>query len=561
VSGAAMSGSGLLLSLVIALGAALVGATIALRLKQPLILGYLLAGVAIGPFTPGFIGPTQSIAEIAELGVVFLMFVIGVQVSLRDVLEAGRRMIAGALLQVAIMIAIGWAVGRTLGWGHAESYTFGAVISNSSSAVLSKVYSDRGEQESGHAQLAIAWSSVQDISTVALVAGLALFGGGAGDALAVLGNAALFFFVLVPLAFFVLPWALRRATALGSRELFALVTVAVALSMAAGASLLGVSLALGAFLAGVVVGESDLAHRILGDAIPLRDVFSGIFFVSIGMLADPAFLAGAWPLVLLTVALIVIVKGAVTTAVAGLLGFPPRVAILIGAGLGQSAEFSFLMARIGLEEGVLRDSVFILLISAAILSIVLSPLATAIAMRLHRRAPAGRDDPRWLARHAIPPSGHAIVCGYGRVGSTVCALLARADQPFVVVEEDPRIVERLRAQGIRVVSGDSGQTVVLDRASIEEARLLVLCIPERMAVRRAVEHARQRNPGIEVLARTHSDRDRDFLEAHGVADAVVGETELALELGRRALARFGIAGAEAESAVADQRAIAKGGAA
>ena len=554
-----MSGGGLLLSLVIALGAALVGATVALRLRQPLILGYLLAGVAIGPFTPGFIGPTHTIAEIAELGVVFLMFVIGVQVSLRELLVAGRRMIAGALVQVATMIAIGYAVGRALGWGHAEAYTFGAVISNSSSAVLSKIHSDRGEQESGHAQLALAWSSVQDISTVALLAGLALLSGGAGDALAVLGNAALFFFVLVPLAFFALPWALRHATALHSRELFALATVAVALAMAAGAALLGVSLALGAFLAGIVLGESDLAHRILGDAIPLRDVFSGIFFVSIGMLADPGFLLSAWPLVLLTVGLIVVAKGVVTTVVASLLGFPARVAILVGAGLAQSAEFSFLMARIGLETGVLRESVFNLLITSAILSILLSPMAMAVAMRLRRRAPAGRDDARWLARHAVPPSGHAVVCGYGRVGTTVCALLRRADKPVVVVEEDPRIVERLLGQGVPVVSGDAGQPLVLDRASIAEARLLVLCIPERMAVRRAVEHARERNPGIEVLARTHTDRDRDFLESHGVADAVVGETELALELGRRALARFGIAGADAESAVSDARVTAEAG--
>ncbi|HLT35143.1 MAG TPA: cation:proton antiporter, partial [Enhygromyxa sp.] len=245
---------GLLTHLVTALLAALLGAGVALRFGQPLIVGYILAGVAIGPFTPGIIGRSEVIGQLAEIGIVFLMFVIGVQLSLRELIRASRIAVVGGLLQVAIMIGIGYGIGRALGWGEVESYVFGAVISNSSSTVLGKILSERGELDSRHAQLGLAWSSVQDISTVALVAILAIVSPNSSSVGLLLGKAALFFFVLMPLSFWALPRLLRRVTALGSREFFALAVITLALAMAGGAALLGVSLALGAFLTGVVVG-------------------------------------------------------------------------------------------------------------------------------------------------------------------------------------------------------------------------------------------------------------------------------------------------------------------
>lgn len=551
-----MQDGGLLLHLLTALGAAVVGAAIALRLKQPLILGYILAGVAIGPFTPGIMGKTEAIAELAEVGVVFLMFVIGAQLSLRELLRASRVAVAGALVQVLAMIGIGYLVGRALGWSHLAAYAFGAVISNSSSTVLGKVLSDRGELDSRHAQLGLAWSSVQDISTVALVAALAFASPRARAVGPLLGKAALFFLVLLPLAFWALPRLLRQATALRNREFFALAVVTVALAMAGAASLLGVSLALGAFLTGIVVGESDLAHRILGDAIPLRDIFSGIFFVSIGMLLDPAFLVDAWALVLLTVALIVVVKGALSAVIARWLGCSARLAVLLGAALAQSAEFSFLLARIGLEEGALTTPIFNLLLSATVITILLSPLVNGLAPALLRRLqtwrPAARPDPA-AAPAAIALEHHAIVCGYGRVGSIVCALLEQHHKPYVVIEEDPRIVEALRARGVAALFGDAGLPDVLDRAHLRTAQLLVLCIPERMAARRALEHARQVSRATTVLARTHSYEDRAFLQQRGADEAVVGEMELALELGRRALQRFGVEPEVVERSLADVR--------
>src|SRR5690606_28681065 len=275
-------------------------------------------------------------------------------------------------------------IGRALGWGEVESYVFGAVISNSSSTVLGKILSERGELDSRHAQLGLAWSSVQDISTVALVAILAIVSPNSSSVGLLLGKAALFFFVLMPLSFWALPRLLRRVTALGSREFFALAVITLALAMAGGAALLGVSLALGAFLTGVVVGETDLAHQILGDTIPLRDEFSGVFFVSIGMLLDPSVLLASWVLVLMTVALSVAVKGTLVTVLGRALGCSTRLAVLVGAALAQSAEFSFLLARIGLEQGALSKSTFNLLLSATIVTILLSPTINDSSPRVLR---------------------------------------------------------------------------------------------------------------------------------------------------------------------------------
>jgi CPA2 family monovalent cation:H+ antiporter-2 len=547
-----MQDGGLLVHLITALGAALVGAAVALRLRLPIIVGYVLAGVAIGPFTPGVVGQTQAISDLAQFGVILLMFVIGVQLSLRELVRASRITILGGLLQVVIMVGIGYLVGRALGWSPITSYALGAVVSNSSSTVLGKVLSDRGELDSRHAQLGLAWSSVQDLSTVVLVAVFALGSPTAADVGPLLAEAALFFLVLVPMSFWLLPWLLRQAAGLRNREFFVLVVVTVALTMAGSASLLGVSAALGAFLTGIVLGESDLAHRILGDAMPLRDVFSGVFFVAIGMLLDPAFMIDSWALVLLTVGLIIVVKGAATVALARWLGCTRRVALLLGAALAQSGEFSFLLARIGLEEGAMSPQVFNLLLSATIVTILPSPWVNSAAPAALRWLQARRPGTVQSDGAVAPPDieRHAIICGYGRVGSVVCSLLEQHDKPFVVIEEDLRTVTNLRARGVAAVLGDAGMAHVLERANLRSAHLLVLSIPERMAVRRALDYAREVNKSVTVLARTHRYDDRVFLQQRGADEAVVGELELALQLGRRALERFHVDPDEVEASIA-----------
>lgn len=552
-----MADGSLVLHLVTALVAALVGAAVAMRLKMPALVGYILAGVAIGPFTPGITGDPDAIAQLSDIGIVFLMFVIGVQLSLKELVRASRIAVFGGLCQVIVMIGVGYAVGRMLGWSAIQSYAFGAVISNSSSTVLAKILGDRGEVDTRHGRLGLAWSSVQDISSVVIVAALAFVSpSSAGNAGEMLGKAAIFLFIVMPLAFWLVPRLLRRASAFRSREFFVLTVVTLALAMAGGASLLGVSLALGAFLTGVVVGESDLAHRILGDATPLRDIFSGVFFVSIGMLIDPRAVLESWPLVLLTLSMIIVVKGVVTTLFARLFGCSAGVAVLVGAGLAQSAEFSFLLARIGLDKGALTQEIFNVLLAATVFSVLLAPFVDAAVPALMRRWwPGFWAGGRGVAAEGPKPdiAGHTVVCGYGRVGRTVCALLERHGRPFVVVEDDLRIVDQLRARGVNAVFGDASMPAVLDRAGLGAASLLVLCVPDPMAVRRAIDHARERNADLEVVARSHSDEDRRILEAMGARQAVVGELELALALGRCALGRLKVDEGEIERSVADAR--------
>lgn len=526
----------MLLQLIMALGAALLGGALAAALRQSVILGYLLAGVAIGPFTPGFVGPTSAIEDLAEVGVVFLMFAVGAQLPLRELVRASRIATTGALLQVGGTLAVGYLAGRLLGWSDAEAFAFGAVISNSSSTVLSKVLTDRGELDTGHARIGLVWSSVQDISTVALLAALAALAARGEGVLSFLGGPALFLFVLVPIAFVLLPWLFRSVERFKSREIFILFVAAVALSMSWVSSRLGISPALGAFLAGVIAGESDLAHRVLGDAIPLRDVFSGVFFVSVGMLLDPRFIVLHWELVLFTTLLIVIVKGLLTTATGRLVGCSPRTAVLVGAGLAQSGEFSFILARAGETLGIVTPMVFSLMLSATALSIILAPwIGKATPALLHATQRRGRASPlREPPSPAAALRQHAIICGYGRVGGIVRAQLERLGVTHLVIEDDARLVGELRTRGGHALLGDATQAHILDQAGVDRAAVLLLCIPERLAVRQIIAYAHSRNPGLPILARTHDESERKRLHEYGAAHVVMGETELAFELTRLA---------------------------
>lgn len=549
----------LLFHLVTALGAAFIGAAVAGWLRQSMVVGYLLAGLAIGPFTPGFRADTGAVEALAQVGIIFLMFTIGAQLSLRELLRSSRVVLLGSTIQVLAMIGVGFLAGRALGWGGLESLFFGAVISNSSSTVFSKILSDKGEADSDHARVGLAWSSAQDIGTIGLVAVLSTLAvteqvPGTGLLGSIL-KPVLFLGGLVPLAFLVMPWLFRQAEALRNRELFTLAVACMALVMASLASLLGVSVALGAFIAGIVVGETDLSHRILGDAIPLRDIFSGIFFVSIGMLVDPAFVLARFPLVLGAAVLIIAVKGALTLGVAWGLGASLRTASLVGVGLAQSGEFSFLLARLGTSLEVVTPTVFNVMLSAAVLSVLSAPLLNRLALPLVRwlQQRASGAEARAVTQGAPQLQGHVVVCGYGRVGRVVVSFLERYQLPFVVIEQERRVVLALRERGSRALLGDATLPLLLERAQVETARLIVVCLPERMSVRQIVDLARTLNPKVEIVVRTHSEEELGHLYRHGVAEAIMGELELALEMGRRTLRTFGLGPEEAERASEDAR--------
>jgi CPA2 family monovalent cation:H+ antiporter-2 len=530
---------GLFIELLIALAAALAGGALASLLRQPAILGFLVIGLLLSPFTPGLVVSRASIDALAEIGVIFLMFAVGVQLSLPELVRTGRVAITGGIVQVLLMIGVGVAAGVALGWGLVESLVFGAVLSNSSSTALSRVLLERGELDSPHGKLGLAWSSVQDISTVVLVAVFTALSPTAapGGQWLELVKSALFLTVVSPAALWVLPRVFERIALARSRELFTLAVATVALGMAWTAAQLGVSLALGAFVAGVVVGESPKAHRILGDAIPLRDIFSGMFFVSIGMSIDPAFVAAHWPMVVVAAVLTVFVKGTVTTVVALLVGCSRRVAVMVGAGLAQSAEFSFLLAQTGKQLGLIGPELFGTVLAGAAVSILLAPAVPTVGLAALERLGGGRpkqhDDPA----HG---DGHTIVCGYGRVGRIVVGLLQRTGAKVVVIEEEPAIARALRHSGIAVVEGDAAQAPALDRAGIGSASVLVICVPERMAVRQIVDYAQSCNKQLTVLARAHHEAERRHLYALGAKEVVMGELALAIELGRRSAEALGL---------------------
>ena len=542
--------SNLLSTLVIALGAAGFGALAAAWLRQPVVVGYIVAGLVIGPNTPGIEASVPGVEQLADLGVILLLFVIGVQLSLADLVKVGPVALVGGSAQVLLTIGLGWAVGVALGWGHLESLFFGAVLSNSSSTVLTKVLGERGEESTLHGRLALAWSTVQDFSTVILVVVLTTFAEGERDQLvmdvaeAVL-LAAAYLVLVIPLGAFLLPRFFDWLASLGSSEVFVLGAAGVALGIAYLASVFGISVALGAFVGGMLVARSDISHEVLGQITPLRDLFSGMFFVSVGMLIDPELVLENFHLVGLGVLLIVLAKGAMVTAGVRMFGYRPGTAILSGVILGQSAEFSFLMARVGAQVDAVSPEVFGLMLTSAAASIVLAPyllraaqpFAIAADQRFSARADTATSEP------PVDQSvrDHAIICGYGRVGRVVHRALVRSRVSCVVIDQDGGLIRELRNEGVTALQGNAANATLLERAGISRAWTLVIATPDPLATRQILTIARRHNPRIGIMVRTHSAAERLFLESQGANEAVVGELELGFELTRHAMRRFGIA--------------------
>lgn len=545
--------STLLASLAFALLAAGLSGAIAASLKQSVIVGYIVAGVFIGPYTPGFVADGGDVEGLAEIGVVLLLFVTGMEVSLRELSRAGVVAVAGAVIQVIVVIGLGYAAGQALGWGAVPSFVLGAVVSNSSSTVISKILGERGDGGSAYARLALAWSAIQDLTTIVLVVVITAMAAQGDnvvrDTATEVGKAAIFLLLLVPIGGRVLPWVFARIRAIGQREVFLLSTAAVALMAAYVASMFGLSPALGAFVAGVVLGESDIRHEVIDGLSPIRDVFVGLFFVSVGMLVDPGFLLSNAGTVLVVLALIVLAKGLVSAAVARAFRVPERVSIRTAGALAQSAEFSFLLASVGVGLGLLADDQFSTLIAAAALSVMISPAIVAAAARIAEAVDQAlnrdlRDDPEARSRDAL--RDHVVVCGHGRVGQIVTAALATQGVTYAVIDQDPLKVSDLRERGIAALMGRADNELLLDRLKLADASVLVIAVPDRATVRRLVRIARDRSPDLTIVARTHEVAERDYLEANGVQEAVMGEQELALEIARYTLRRLRIDASEIE---------------
>jgi CPA2 family monovalent cation:H+ antiporter-2 len=560
-----LTDTGLLVTLALALIAATIGAAVAVRLGQSAILGYIVVGVLIGPYTAGPVVQPGTVAELADIGLVFLLFAIGLELSIGDLVRVGRVAVVGGSLQVLALVGIGYGAGVMLGFGQLESLFFGAFISQSSSMVMAKILGERGELDTAHGHLALGWATLQDLSTVVLVVilgGLALGGDLVGNIGLAIGKALVFIAILVPVGLKVLPWLLEQVARLRNREVFVLSVVAVALGMAYASEFFGLSLALGAFLAGLLVSESEISHHILGELAPVRDVFAGIFFVSVGMLVDPAFVVAAFGLVAIAVLLVVLVKGTFIAGLCRLLGVPGRTAVLAGVALAQAGEFSFLLARVGVDAGAVGGQMFSLMLASAGVSIAIAPslqryapvLLRAAELRLGRPPPAGDQTPETASM-----GRYAVLCGYGRVGRIVGDALERRGFPFMVIEADPRVCRSLRERGIPVVQGLAESAYIRERAQMHNAQVLIMTLPDPFALRQVVHHVREEHPRLPIIARARTVADREFLQNEDVNEIVVAETEAALEIARFTLGRLGVSSAETAAIVQGLRRRSTGG--
>ncbi len=542
----------LLINIAVALVAAFIGGLITRRLGLPTIVGYLLAGIVIGPFTPGFVGDTEAISQLAELGVIFLMFGVGLHFSFKDLWRVRGIAIPGAAGQMAAATLLGFLLSQLWGWPTAASIVLGLAISIASTVVLLRGLMDNGLLNTPHGQAAVGWLIMEDLATVLiliLLPSLASVSGGfdwQGLILTLL-KAAAFVLLVVFVGIRLIPWLLLRIAHTRSRELFILAVLAISLGTALGAAeVFGVSLALGAFVAGVVVSESPLSHQVGADALPFREAFAVLFFVSIGMLVNPGYLLDHTGAVLALTVLIVIGKPVITLLQGFLFPWQARTVLVVAAGLSQIGEFSFILGQAGVSLGILSQDQYSLILAGALLSITINPLMFRLIKPVEgllRRSPA-----LWklLDRHGPAPvpideliRDHVVIVGYGRVGRHLVALLKEMDLAHLVVEADARRIEDLERLGVPSLYGDAANSEVLRHAGLNRARALVFTISDEAAGEMSVAAARDLNPELPIITRAESEEGAKHLAELGAQHIIHSELEGGLEIVRHTLLQLG----------------------
>jgi CPA2 family monovalent cation:H+ antiporter-2 len=522
------------------------------RFKLPPLVGYLLAGIVIGPFTPGLVADQNIANQLAEVGVILLMFGVGLHFSLKDLLSVRGIAIPGALAQGLVATPLGMAVGWALGWPLSAGIIFGVALSVASTVVLLRVLQERRLVETERGRITVGWLIVQDIAMVlvlVLLPGLAaLFHGvetapGAVEIARtvslLLGKFAVFLAVMFIVGKKLIPAILHYVAHTGSRELFRLAVLSIALGVAyAAAELFGISLALGAFFAGMMLSESQLSQQAATESLPLRDAFAVLFFVSVGMLFGPAIVVEA-PLALLATVLIIMAgKSIVAYLVVRLFRHSRSAALMITASLAQIGEFSFILANRSLQLGLLPEAGRDLILAGAIISILLNPLLFAVldiyaARRekaLAEAAAAEQEEEETPMREPIRPTGlkdHVVLVGHGRVGSFISSALSERKVPLFVIDDDEDSVAALRALGIEAIEGNAADPAVIPAANLPEARCLLVAIPDAFEGGQVVQQARAINPRLPIIARAHSEEEIDYLKRHGATLVVMGEHEIA----------------------------------
>jgi len=521
---------------------------VAVRLRIPPLVGYLLAGIALGPFTPGLVADAGFAAQLAEIGVILLMFAIGLHFSFDDLFRTRHIALPGALAQMAVATTVGTALAIAWGWGLAAGILFGLSLSVASSVVLLRALEQKNALDSPEGKIAMGWLIVEDVTMVLVVVILPVLAQPDGNIAVALVVVVVKIAAFVALALVVgtrlVPWLLTHVSRTGSAELFTLAVLAIALGIAYGsAELFQVSLALGAFFAGVVLSESELSQRAAADSLPLKDAFAVLFFVSVGMLFDPSIL---WrdPLSVLAVLLVILIgKSAVAFAIVRAFGHSATTALTISASLAQIGEFSFILASLGVALGILPAEGRDLVLAGAILAIALNPLAFLAIPSLSARLQP-------LLRSATPPArlavgssvrgghrhrDHAVIVGYGRLGPQLAAMLERADAPFVVIEQDRTLIDRILESGAFAVHGDASSDAVLVDAGVRHARVIVILARDGLRARRILAAARALNPLIKAAVRADDETELEHLQSMGANVVTTGERQLVLALGEYAV--------------------------
>jgi CPA2 family monovalent cation:H+ antiporter-2 len=554
----------LIAMIVSGIGLAFVLGLIAHRLRMPPIVGYLMAGVLVGPATPGFVADPALAQELAEIGVILLMFGVGLHFSLKDLLSVRAIAVPGAVVQIAVATAMGVGLAMWFGWSLGAGLVFGLALSVASTVVLLRALQEKRLVDTERGRIAVGWLIVEDLAmvlTLVLLPAVAGVLGGnnpaaASDPIAqylnldIAGVVALtiakvvaFVAVMLLVGRRAIPWLLHFTAHSGSRELFRLAVLAIALGVAFGAAkLFGVSFALGAFFAGMVMSESDLSHQAANETLPLRDAFAVLFFVSVGMMFDPRSLLTAPMPALATLFVIMIGKSVAAYVIVRAFKYPPATALMISASLAQIGEFSFILAELGVGLDLLPKEGRDLIMVGAILSMLLNPLAFAFAERLRPKIDATplppEDRPAPIEKkiepvhrdedpHVTQLKDHTVLIGYGRVGSLVGAEMKKLGLPFVVIEDGDRIVAQLRSEGIEVIIGNAARDDILAAAKFTAARRIIIAIPNAFESGQIVMKAHAAKPDITIIARAHSDEEVTHLTALGAEIVIMGEREIA----------------------------------
>ncbi|MDX1520377.1 MAG: cation:proton antiporter [Anaerolineae bacterium] len=526
--------------------AGLLGGIVAQLLRQPLILGYILAGIMVGPFTGGItVVNIHDIELLAEIGVALLLFALGLEFSLKELRPVRNIALIGTPIQILLTMALGFGIGQLFGWEWIDSVWLGGMIALSSTMVILKTLMSQGRMGSLSSRVMIGMLIVQDLAVVPLIiilpqlndleAGLPILGWAAL-------TAALFLFFMIFAGTRVIPRLMAYIAGWNSRELFLLAITAIGLGVGYGTYLVGLSFAFGAFVAGMVLSESDYGHQALSDIIPLRDLFGLLFFVSVGMLLDPVFLVENWALVLTVVLLVAVGKGLIFGTLSSLFGYGNVVPLAVGLGLFQVGEFSFVLARVGVSTNSISDDLYALILTTAIVTMVLTPLVSGLTAPLYAyRKRMFRREP--VQTINLPQAGlhnHVVIAGGGRVGQYVAQVLQRLDLAFVMIELDYRQVTRAKNSEFPVIYGDASQEIVLEAAEVKHACLVLVTTPALIITRTIVDQVRRLNPAVHIVARAEGVEQMQMLHDHGVYEVVQPEFEAGLEVTRQALLHLNI---------------------